>query len=123
MTQKRKGNKTEGAATRAKRITFSYGGNNYVLEFTCDSVRQMERQGFDAHAFVKRPLVVLPEAFAGAFIVNHPLTSPNIIKQIYMAFDDKAGLVGALATMLSSVYDEICYEIKSGRGLKWERRL
>lgn len=72
----------------ANKITFTYGGKVYVLEYTRKSVEEMERRGFVAEDVLTKPLTVLPELFAGAFIANHRFTKRKLINEIFSKIDD-----------------------------------
>lgn len=104
------------------KISFNYGGKDYVLEFTRKSVEEMERRGFVAEDLLKKPLTVLPEMFAGAFIANHRFTKRKLIDEIFAKIDDKAGLMNDLAEMYSIVIDRFVDEVeKAHNGLPWKR--
>lgn len=104
------------------KIKFVYNERPYVLEFTRDSVKKMEKKGFDAAEVVKKPMSLLPELFAGAFIAHHPFVREKLINEIYTAFDDKGELLNALCEMYSLVIEDFVAELeKSNNGLKWER--
>lgn len=105
-----------------KRIKFTYGDKKYVLEFTRQSVEEMERRGFIAEEVLTKPLTVLPTLFAGAFIANHRFTKRKLINEIFSQIDDKGELVNTLAEMYSLVIDEFVDELeKSNKNLTWER--
>lgn len=105
-----------------KKINFVYNGKNYCLEFTRSSVKMMEKRGFVVGDVLSKPISMLPELFAGAFLANHPFTRRKEIDEIYDKFDDKGELVNALAEMYSLVIDDFANELEtSGNGLKWER--
>lgn len=55
------------------KIKFVYNEKPYVLEFTRNSVKEMERRGFDAAKVLEKPMLLLPDLFSGAFIAHHPL--------------------------------------------------
>lgn len=104
------------------KIKFVYNEKPYVLEFTRNSVKEMERRGFDAAKVLEKPMLLLPDLFSGAFIAHHPLARKKLIDEIYNAFDDKVGLLNALCEMYSLVLEDFVAELeKSGNGLKWER--
>ena len=106
----------------ASKITFTYGGKNYVLEYTRKSVEEMERRGFVAEDVLTKPLIVLPELFAGAFIANHRFTKRKLINEIFSKIDDKGGLVNSLAEMYSVVIDEFVDELETHNdNLTWNR--
>ena len=55
-----------------KQITFEYEGKDYTLEYTRNSVRTMERRGFVSDDITTKPMTVVPDLFAGAFLsVRH----------------------------------------------------
>jgi hypothetical protein len=106
----------------ANKITFNYGGKEYVLEFTRKSVEEMERRGFVAADVLTKPLTVLPSMFAGAFIANHRFTKKKVIDEIYAKINDKEGLINTLAEMYSLVIDDFVDELeKKDNGLSWKR--
>ena len=105
-----------------EKIKFKYGGKEYVLEFTRQSVEEMERRGFVVEEVLTKPLTVLPNLFAGAFIANHRFTKRKVINEIFNHIDDKGGLLDALAEMYSLVIDEFTDELeKKNKNLTWER--
>lgn len=105
-----------------RRISFVYKDKKYVLEYTKSSIKEMERRGFVIEEVLKKPLSMLPDMFAGAFIANHRFTRRKEIDEIYEQFDNKDELVNALAEMYSLVLEEFINELeKTGNGLKWER--
>ena len=55
----------------AKQLTFTYNGKDYVLEYTRNTVRQMENNGFVTNDIDIKPMTVLPALFAGAFLAHH----------------------------------------------------
>lgn len=104
------------------KITFNHDGKDYVLEFTKNSVKEMERRGFIASEVIEKPLTVLPTMFAGAFIANHRFTKRKVIDEIFARIDDKAELINTLAEMYSLVIDEFVDELeKTNNGLSWKR--
>ena len=105
-----------------EKIKFKYGGKEYVLEFTRQSVEEMESRGFVVEGVLTKPLTVLPNLFAGAFIANHRFTKRKVINEIFNHIDDKGGLLDALAEMYSLVIDEFTDELeKKNKNLTWER--
>lgn len=106
----------------ANKITFTYEGKEYVLEYTRKSVEEMERRGFVAEDVLTKPLTVLPALFAGAFIANHRFTKRKLIDEIFSQIDDKGGLVNTLAEMYSLVIEEFAEELeKKNKGITWKR--
>lgn len=105
-----------------RKISFAYKDKKYVLEYTRSSVKEMERKGFVVAEVLDKPISMLPEMFAGAFIANHRFVRRKEIDEIYKQFDDKGELLNTLAEMYSLVIEEFTNELeKTGNGLKWER--
>ncbi|MCH4153356.1 MAG: DUF5055 domain-containing protein [Mageeibacillus sp.] len=104
------------------KIKFTYGGKQYILEFTRNSVKELEKRGFVASEVLEKPLTVLPDMFAGAFIANHRFTKRKVIDEIFAKIDNKEELVNTLAEMYSLVIDEFVDELeKRNKDLSWER--
>lgn len=83
----------------AKTITLTYEGRSYTLEFTRETVKQMERRGFKLTDVVDAPLIYAPELFAGAFKANHPRLDRGFIDEMLDSIPDVRGLVNALCEM------------------------
>lgn len=105
-----------------RKIHFVYKGKKYDLEYTRSSIKEMERKGFKVAEVMDKPISLLPEMFAGAFIANHRFTSRKLIDEMFSKFDDKAELLSALAEMYSLVIDDFVAELERAKnGLAWER--
>jgi hypothetical protein len=55
----------------AKTLNFEYKGKEYTLEYTRETIKQMEREGFVAEDVANKPMLTLPKLFAGAFKAHH----------------------------------------------------
>lgn len=105
------------------KICFTYKGKDYALEYTRSSVKEMERKGFKVAEVAEKPMSLLPEMFAGAFIANHRFASRKLIDEIFSKFDDKGELLNELAEMYALVIEDFVNELeKSKNGLAWERK-
>ncbi|MGN0535740.1 MAG: DUF5055 domain-containing protein [Eubacterium sp.] len=83
----------------AKQITFEYEGKNYVLEFTRKSVKTMEQGGFNLSEVKNKPVSLLPELFAGAFLAHHRFADKKVINEIYDQMTNKDELIEILIDM------------------------
>ena len=102
----------------AKQLTFSYNGKDYVLEFTRNTVRQMESGGFIADDIDTKPMTVLPALFAGAFLAHHRLEKQSVIDEIYSKMKDKMALIERLAEMYNEPIKAMLDEPEEGN-VEW----
>lgn len=103
----------------SKQITFEFEGKEYTLEFTRNTVRQMERRGFVADDITTRPMTVLPDLFAGAFLANHGQLKREKIDKIYPFMGDKQKLIGALTDMYNETIESLLDEPEEGKNVSW----
>lgn len=94
----------------AKELTFSFDGKKYTLGFTRNTVRQMEAAGFVARDIEIKPASVLPDLFAGAFLVHHRYVKRDVIDEIYRHLPDKENLVRCLAEMYNEPIEALMDE-------------
>ena len=92
------------------KITLNYNDKDYELEYTRQSVRMMESQGFVLEQISSKPMTMIPMLFSGAFAKNHRGIKRALIDEILENVSDKTGLLNALIEMyaetLSSLTDE-----------------
>ena len=107
----------------SKQINFEYEGKEYTLEFTRESIKQMEREGFLAADVVNKPMNTLPKLFAGAFKAHHRFdTKQKKIDEIFELFTNKQALIEKLAEMYSEPIESLMDDeaIDKGNAIAWE---
>ena len=107
----------------AKQLNFEYENKEYTLEFTRESIKQMEREGFVAGDIVNKPMNTLPKLFAGAFKAHHRFdTKQKKIDEIFELFKNKQALVEKLAEMYSEPMETLMDDeaIDEGNAIAWE---
>jgi len=97
-----------------KQITFTFEGKEYTLEYTRSTVRQMERRGFVADEIVTKPMSVIPDLFAGAFLSKHPQVKREKIDKIYDSMNDKTRLIRALTDMYNDTIESLLDDADEG---------
>lgn len=102
----------------AKQLTFSYNDKEYTLEYTRNTVRQMEEQGFVARDIETKPMTILPALFAGAFLAHHRFEKKTVIDEIYSKLKDKPSLIERLAEMYNEPVSSLLDEPDQGN-LEW----
>lgn len=106
----------------AKQLTFEYKGKTYTLEYTRESVKQMEREGFVASNIVSKPMTTLPQLFAGAFKANHKYdVKQKQIEEMFGLFKNKNALVEKLAEMYADPMETLMDdEVDAGNAIEWD---
>lgn len=101
------------------KISFTFDGTDYCLEYTRQTVKKMEDRGFVAARILEAPMTVLPELFAGAFMANHKYTDRKVIDAIYDKMTDKRQLVETLTQMYNEPIEALMADGDEGNGIKW----
>lgn len=83
----------------AKTLTITWHGEQYILEYTRRSVKEMESSGFVASDVKNKPLTGLLDLFCGAFIANHAKVVRQKREQIYDSLSNKDKLMERLTEM------------------------
>ena len=107
----------------AKVLNFEYKGKEYTLEYTRESVKQMEREGFVANEIITKPMLTLPKLFAGAFKAHHKYdTKQKQIDEMFQLFTNKSALVEKLAEMYAEPIESLMDDenVDSGNAIAWD---
>ena len=106
-----------------KQIKFEYKNKEYILEYTRESVKQMEREGFKGEDIINKPMLTLPKLFAGAFKAHHKFdTKQKIIDEMFELFTNKQALVEKLAEMYAEPMETLMDDdnIAEGNAIAWD---
>ena len=105
----------------AKQLNFEYNGKEYTLEYTRESVKQMEREGFVASDIVAKPMLTLPKLFSGAFKAHHRFdVKQKQIDEIFDLFKNKTALVEKLAEMYAEPMETLMDDADEGNAIAWD---
>lgn len=104
----------------AKTMTINYGGDKYTLEFTRDSVRHMERAGFNINKALDTPVSSLETLFTGAFLANHGRAVKNGIPDKIMKKGLPSEMFGKLVEMYNEPLTAMFDENDDEGNLEWE---
>ena len=105
----------------AKQLVFEYNKKEYTLEFTRESVKQMEREGFVASDIMTKPMNTLPKLFAGAFKAHHKYdVKQKDIEEIFDLFKNKEALIEKLAEMYHEPFETLMDDSNGGNAITWE---
>ena len=105
----------------AKQLNFEHNKKEYTLEFTRESVKQMEREGFVASDIMTKPMNTLPKLFAGAFKAHHKYdVKQKDIEEIFDLFKNKEALIEKLAEMYHEPFETLMDDSNGGNAITWE---
>lgn len=106
----------------AKRIEIAYNGDKYTLEFTRDTVRQMERAGFNVDEALATPMSSFDTLFTGAFLANHGrAVKDRIPEKILKGKKFSKDMFGKLIEMYNEPIAEMFDDAEETEGnLEWE---
>ena len=90
-----------------KQLTVTFEGKEYTLEYTRSAVRQMERRGFVADDIASKPMTIIPDLFAGAFLSKYPQLKREKIDQIFDSIVGKQKLLRALTLMYNDTIESL----------------
>jgi len=92
------------------KINLTHNNKEYTLEFSRQSVKTMEQQGFVLDELTSKPMTMLPMLFQGAFIMHHRGIKRKEMDEIYKNIKDRSALMEALmelyAETLSTLMDD-----------------
>ena len=106
-----------------KQINFEYNKKEYTLEYTRETIKQMEREGFVAGDILTKPMSTLPKLFAGAFKAHHRFdTKQKMIDEIFELFTNKQALIEKLAEMYAEPMETLMdnESIAEGNAIVWD---
>lgn len=109
---------------RVNQITFDYNGKHYCLEYTRDTVKQMEAAGFNINDVGDKPATRVEQLWAGAFLANNRKTSQNIIKELFDKMKNKDQLIEKLTEMYASTLSYLLPDDEEDAGnVEWTATL
>ena len=108
----------------SNQIEFEYKDKKYCLEYNRESIKLMEKQGFDINNFMKQPMTMVDLAFEGAFYKNHSNIKLAEIKEIFENLANKRELANQLLNMISetynSLFDEDEEKDENSKNIQWK---
>ena len=104
-----------------KPIKLEYKDREYTLEFTRDTVRMIEKSGFDYHDIESRQMDSVCVLFAGAFLAHHRFVKQDVIDEIFDNIPNKLALLERLGALYMLPYEVLFTEGKDKKNaVKWE---
>ena len=93
------------------KIEFTRDRKNYVLEYTADSLKKMEKRGFSFSKIEDQVLNAMDEMFCGLFIENHDDVPKKerleIVREFTEASEDGEQIESVITAMLNEGLEEL----------------
>ena len=94
------------------KISLTYKGVDYTLEYSRMTIKMIESEGFEMESFSKQPMTMIDLVFRGAFYKNHRKVSQNTIEEIYAHCKDKEQLLNEITKMINECYSSLMEDPK-----------
>ena len=104
------------------KITITYQKKEYVLEYSRNSVKQLEQQGFVLEQVAEKPATMIPMLVYGAFLKNNQGIKRALVEEIYqnlvgkVASDGGEGFISALVEMYAETVSSLTVNTPSDEG-------
>ena len=106
------------------KITITYDKTEYTLEYSRQSVKTMEAQGFVLDELTSKPMTMIPLLFSGAFIKNHSGkdgVKRKVVDEIFDNISDKSGLMEVLMEMYADTLATLTDSNEGEGNATWAR--
>ena len=103
------------------KINLTYDNKDYTLEYSRQSVKTMEAQGFVLDELTTKPMTMIPMLFSGAFIKNHRGMKRALIDEIFDGISDKSGLMEALMELYAETLSTLTEATADEGNVTWAK--
>lgn len=110
------------------KITVTYQENDYVLEYTRATAKQIEDNGFILDQLTDKPATMIPLLVYGAFAKHNRGIKRALVDEIYknivgkIGKDDEEGFINVLAEMYAETVSTLTDEntVDEGNAATWK---
>lgn len=105
-----------------KKINLTYNDEKYCLEYSRETVKQIEKLGFSIDNYSEQLMTMIPLVFRGAFLKNHKFVKESVVNEIYDKTPNKKELMETLLEMIIECYNSLIDETEDGKegNASWE---
>lgn len=101
------------------KIAIKYENTEYNLEYSRQSVKTMEAQGFVLDEISSKPVTMIPMLFQGAFIKNHKGIKRKLMDEIFDEIADKTGFMQALMELYAETLSTLVEDKEDQGNVTW----
>ena len=104
-------------------INFDYNGKHYCLEYTPETIKQMEAVGFNLNDIDAKPATRIEQLWAGAFLANCRNVSNTVIKDLFSKMNDREKLLKTLTEMYNNTLEYLLPSEDDSGNVDWTATL
>lgn len=97
-------------------MKFTYNDKEYCLEYTRETIKQMEAAGFKTSDIGELPATRIEQLWAGAFLAHERMVSNTVIEKMYKQMKNKEQLLQKLTEMYNSA---LTYLMDNEGNVEW----
>ena len=98
------------------KIEFTREGKDYVLEFTADSLKKMEKRGFNFNKVEDRIINAMDDLFCGLFIENHDGVPQKERLEIFHELTETEEGGVSIEDVMTEMLNEALTELRQHKG-------
>ena len=110
------------------KITVTYKKQDYVLEFSRNTAKQIEDQGFVLDQLTDKPATMIPLLVYGAFLKNNRGIKRSLVEEIYenligkIGNDNEEGFINTLGEMYAETVTSLMGDnpVDEGNAATWK---
>lgn len=123
MARKKKGDKNVSDIQKANMIEFEYNDKHYCLEYTPDSIKQMEANGFSINDIGDKPATRIEQLWQGAFLANHRRVSNTVVTELFRKMKNREALLRKLTEMYNGALEYLLPDEDNEGNVDWTATL
>jgi hypothetical protein len=124
MARKKKGEQTMSDIQKANMIEFEYNGKAYCLEYTPETIKRMEANGFNINEIGEKPATRLEQLWAGAFLAHHrKAVGDGIPEKLFKQMKRREELLKKLTEMYNATLEYLLPDEDDEGNVDWTATL
>jgi len=109
---------------KVNQINFEYMGKEYCLEYTPDTIKRMEANGFNINEIGDKPAIRIEQLWAGAFMAHHrKAVGDGIPEKLLKQMKNREELYRKLAEMYNNTLAYLMDDEDNEGNVEWTATL
>ena len=109
---------------KVNQINFEYMGKEYCLEYTPDTIKRMEANGFNINEIGDKPAIRIEQLWTGAFMAHHrKAVGDGIPEKLLKQMKNKEELYKKLAEMYNNTLAYLMDDEDNEGNVEWTATL